>query len=286
MELSRIKSYKKLKEIFMKVIIPTLFFVIFYPTYSHLFGRFSARDSYYSHGYIVPFVCLYFVWQKRKRLKEIDFKSEIIGIFVLSAGLLLHLVSLSLRINFGSYFAIPISIFGIVLYLYGRKALKEVIFPIVFLVFMLPLPKVVIIAISFKMKLLAAQGAIFIAESLSMKAQRVGSIIYYPGGQLLVGDPCSGLRSLISFLALGAVFTQLTGAKLWRKIILFFTTIPIALLSNLSRIFFLFTVSYIYGEKAAQGVVHDFSGFMVFVLGFLLLILASKLLKCSLVRDN
>lgn len=286
MVLVKTKLYKSVKEIIIKAIWPFLFIVIFYPTYSHLLGRFGAKDSYYSHGYLVPFVCLYFVWQKRKRLKEIELKSEPIGIVILTAGILLHLVSLFLRINFGSYFAIPISILGIVLYLYGKKIAKELIFPIFFIVFMLPLPKVIIIAISFKMKLLAAEGATFVVDKLSMKVQRVGSIIYYPGGQLLVGDPCSGLRSLISFLALGAVFTQLTGAKLWRKIILFFSTIPIALLSNLSRIVFLFVVSYIYGEKAAQGFVHDFSGFMVFVLGFLLLIIASKLLKCSLEKDN
>jgi exosortase len=110
---------------------------------------------------------------------------------------------------------------------------------------------------------------------------REGFNISIPGGNLIVGNPCSGLRSLISFLALGAVYAYLTHLPLSRKWILFFTTIPIALLSNIVRIPILILVSNYWGLEAAapDTIVHNGSGLLVFILGFLLLLSAAKVLE-------
>jgi exosortase len=110
---------------------------------------------------------------------------------------------------------------------------------------------------------------------------REGFNISIPGGNLIVGNPCSGLRSLISFLALGAVYAYLTHLPLSRKWILFFTTIPIALLSNIVRIPILILVSNYWGLEAAapDTIVHTGSGLLVFILGFLLLLSAAKVLE-------
>ena len=262
--------------------IGLLVLAVFIPIYGLLLSRFGARESYYSHGYLVPFVSLYLVYRKRKALIALKTKPSFSGLVILIAGVVLYLVSLSLRINFTSYLAIPVVIFGIVLYLGGGKFAKELLFPIAFLIFMLPLPEVLIIGISFKLKMLAAQGATFLVNKMAIDAQRAGSTIYYPGGLLLVGDPCSGLRSLITFLALGALFTQFCRANVIKRSLLFISSVPIALLSNLSRLTFLLLVGYLYGEKATKGFLHDFSGIMVFILGFIGLLLVSRLLKCQL----
>ena len=255
---------------------------VFIPIYAPLLSRFGARESYYSHGYLVPFVSLYLVYRKRKDLRKLKVKPCFFGIVILVAGIIIYLVSLSLRINFTAYLALPVVIFGIVLYLGGRGFAGALLFPIAFLVFMLPLPEVLIIGISFKLKILAAQGATFLVNKMGIDAQRAGSTIYYPGGFLLVGDPCSGLRSLITFLALGALFTQFCLAHVFKKTLLFISSVPIAIMSNLLRLTFLLLAGYIYGEKATKGFIHDFSGIMVFVLGFLGLLFVSRLLKCQI----
>ncbi len=102
---------------------------------------------------------------------------------------------------------------------------------------------------------------------------------------MLVGDPCSGLRSLISFIALGTVIVQLTSGNIWKKGILFFAVIPIALLSNVIRIMVLTVASYFYGNQIIDGFFHDFMGIMVFVIGFIGfigLITLMNFLKCHL----
>lgn len=275
------------KKLNIKAIFICLFvFLIFLPIYELLFSRFNARDSYYSHGFLIPLIVGYLVFKKRKILGAIEAKPCFAGLIILLFGLILHLGSLVLKINFTSYFSIPIVIAGILLYLKGKKFTKELLFPLVFLIFMLPLPGVMIIGISFKLKIFAAQAAALLGNAIGIKSSLSGSTIYYPGGFLLIGDPCSGLRSLISFLALGALVTQFANAARWRKISLFASTIPIALTSNFLRITFLLWFSFVYGKEAAEGFVHDVSGYMVFVLGFLGLLLASKILKCQLKAEN
>lgn len=270
------------KSLLQILIITILFILLFLPIYSALYERFTARDSYYSHGPLIPLISLFLVWRKRKKLKSIEKVSYLPGLFILVFGLLIHMGSIALKFNFGSYVAFIVSLSGLVLFLGGKKVFKEVLFPVVFLMFALPLPKVAIIGITFKMKMFATHISTILINAIGFKVKQVGSTIYYPGGSLVVEDPCSGLRSLITFLSLGTLFTQFTNVSRWKKSILILCTIPIALISNISRIVALLFVSYVYGVKAASGFFHDFAGMMVFVIGFLGFLLTTRLLKCTL----
>ncbi len=262
------------------VFLGGLFLFLFHPVYKHLIARFNAPDSYYSHGYLIPFISLYLVWRKRFVLGNIKPNPVPAGLFLVIGGVLTHFGGVVLKINFLSYFAIPTVLLGMSLYLGGVRITKELFFPIIFLIFMLPLPRVMVIGITFKLKIMAAQAATAIARGIGIKVWRLGSAIHYHNGYLLVGDPCSGLRSLIAFIALGALFTQLTKGSVFRKTLLFLSSIPVAFLSNILRITFLLMVSYVYGSDTALGFLHDFSGIMVFILGFIVLFFTAKGLRC------
>ena len=261
--------------------------VIFFPTLVSMAGRFTAADSYYSHGFLIPPLSAFLIWRKRKALKALPIEPSPIGLWVLSGGLLLHVISSLLKLNFGSYLAIVIVLQGLGLYLFGKKINRLVLFPIALLLFMIPLPGVVIIGTSFRMKMFAARASTYLINLIGISAIRDGSILFLPnGGQLMIGDPCSGLRSLISLLALGALFTQFVNGSRLKKQALFLSSIPIALLSNMLRIIMLAWVTYVYGEQAAMGFFHDFSGLLVFVFAFLGLILSATILRCRLAPEN
>ena len=251
------------------VLVVLLFIAIYFPAFISLSEKFTATDSYYSHGFLVPIVCGYLVWRKRRELKELPIESFAMGMPILIIGLLLQIIATALKINFAIYASMIIVILGMVLFMFGIKITKLLFPAILFMLFMIPLPGVVIIGISFKLKVLAAEVATRIIHALGITATRAGSIIYLPNSKLLVGDPCSGLRSLISLLALGALFTQFVDSSKFRKLLLFFSSIPIALVSNILRILFLLFVAYIYGEKVATGTMHDVSGMLVFVIAFI-----------------
>ena len=279
---AELQRRKQLIDIVKLGLVAVLFLALFLPTYPHLAGRFSARESYYSHGYLIPFICLFLAWRKREKLKSLPLKPSISGLFLLLGGILLHLLSLALKINFGSYMAIIITLTGLILYLGGKAHFKELFFPVGFLLFMMPLPEVMIIGISFKMKILVAQVSSFLVNSMGISTMRDGSTIYLPQGYVIVGDPCSGLRSLITFFALGFLFTQFCNASFFKKCMLVVCTVPVALISNAVRIISLLLVTHIYGEKVAMGFFHDFSGVMVFILVFAGFIGVSTLLRCEL----
>jgi len=265
--------------------LAVLFLALFYPTYGHLYGRFTQPGSYYSHGFLIPIVCGYLLWRKRKRLSEVRLRPNAWGLGLAGWGIILHFFGVALRLNFASYLAIIIVLGGFILYLFGVPFLKQVLFELFFLLFMMPLPQVIIIGVSFHMKIFAAQLATLMVKLMNVPCLRYGSTIYLPNGSLEVGDPCSGLRSLISFLALGVLFTQFTDAKIGKRLLLVACTVPIALLSNVIRIMVLILVTYVYGEEATLGFVHDFTGIMVFVLGFIGFIAASRILRCHLTTD-
>ena len=130
------------------------------------------------------------------------------------------------------------------------------------------------------MKMLAAKAGVAVVRLLGVSVLRQGFTLTIPAGQLVVGNPCSGIRSLIAFLALGAVLAYLQKASNTRKIILFLLAIPIALLSNMCRVPLLILIDHLWGMKAAspESLLHDATGMFVFVLGFFMLLLGAKVL--------
>ena len=265
------KIRELLKECFPEILLGTLVVWAYFPTFVWMWDRWVAKDSYYSHGMLVPFVSAYLIWQKRPELARMTLCPDRRGVRLIVFGVFVHVVSSLFRVYFSSAFSLLLVLPGIIMLLYGQKILREVIFPIFFLFFMFPLPIVVVVNISFQMKIFAAEIAQKCLQNMGFAAMRDGSILRMPHAHVVVEDVCSGLRSLISLAALGSIFAYWLKASLWRRVFLFFLTVPIAVITNVFRIVFLSAISEIWGPQAATGFIHDLSGFSVFALAFVLL---------------
>ncbi len=223
-----------------------------------------ASESYYSHGFLIPLMSLYFVWQKKAKLKNIADNSCLSGIVIIASGLFVHVICAALRVYFISGFSFVFTLWGVILFFKGRETARELAFPVIFLVAMIPLPLVLIGNLTVKLKLFVAQGSTFLLNLMGFLAVKDGNIIKMKDSYLVVGAPCSGLRSLVSLLTLGIVFAYIVKMSRVKKAILFLSSIPVALISNVIRIALLAIVNEIYGEKVALGFFHDFSGFLMF----------------------
>ena len=108
---------------------------------------------------------------------------------------------------------------------------------------------------------------------INIPAMQAGSTINIPGVSVIVDDTCSGLRSLISLLALSVFWTALLpkAALRWQKWVIVAAAAPIALLANMVRIIFLVIIAVVYGAHAAEGFLHFWSGIVVFVVALSLL---------------
>lgn len=270
-----------LTHIFGPAVIGVLIAIAYQFTFLWMYDRYMGADSYYSHGFLVPFVSLFFIYQQRDRLRQTEQKTSMIGVYIIFFALFLHLLGTVLYIFSISGFSIFFLVIGLVLFLFGTKISKMIWFPLFFLVFMFPLPMAVINLISFPLKIFAAKAGVWIVSLLGVPVYGEGFNIFIPAGHLLVGNPCSGLRSLIAFLALGSVFAYLAPIGTAKKWFLLFLTIPIAVLSNVIRVPILILVSHHWSLEAAapDTFVHTGSGMLVFIIGFLLLLAFAKVLE-------
>ncbi len=260
-------------------VLGVLVLIAYIPAFQWMLNRWGAKDTYYSHGYLVPFISAFIVWLKRKELAKLSIKPEISGWILFVLGLLIHAIGTRFRVSFASGFSLVIVLVGMVLLLLGKDWLKKLSFPISFLLFMIPLPSVLIASMSFKLKIFAAQASTVILRSIGIPAMREGSLIRTLHARLMVEDPCSGIRSLIALIALGALAAYFSDMSRIKKTLLFLSSIPIAVGTNIIRIVSLAAVSEIYGEKYATGIFHDTMGILVFIFAFLGLMLVQKLLE-------
>jgi len=253
--------------------------VIYVPVFIWMVDRWTAPGTYYSHGFLVPFISAFLVWHKRKELIKLKYAPSRSGWWFFLGGICVYLISALWQVYFSAGFALLAIIFGLILLLLGKEFFRPLFFPVAFLGFMVPAPMVAIANMSFRLKIFASQVSVFIVNMMGIKAVRDGSTIHTAHSYLLVEDPCSGIRSLIALIALGTLMAYLSNLSRTRKIILFLSSIPIAIFSNVIRIVVLTLVSETYGAKIATGKFHDSMGIVVFVIAFLSLALVKKVLE-------
>ncbi len=250
-----------------------LFGISYLDTFNWMLGRYLSPDSYYSHGFLVPFVSGYLVWLRWNEFNQPEIRTSWFGFILVVFAAIIHLFGTVIYVFFVSGFSFWLILVSSCLFLYGWERTKLIWFPLVFLLFMLPAPLAIIDIIAFPLKVFVAHYGVKIVELVGVPVYREGFNIVIPQGVLLVGNPCSGLRSLVAFLAIGSLCAYLSNLPTHRKWILFLLAVPIALFSNLIRVPALILWSYKYGVEAAapDTLVHTGSGFFVFLLGGILL---------------
>lgn len=258
-----------------------VFFILSYESVLNwLYDRYVSEDSYYSHGFMVPFVCLFLIWLNRKKLIFAEKDFSWFGLTVLLMGIGMHILAKILFIYSLSGFSILFVMFGLSLFIFGTQNTRILLFPIAYLIFMLPLPTAVINAIAFPLKMLVAKLGVDIVRLTGIPIYSEGFDITIPAGNLLVGNPCSGLRSLITFLALGSIYAYISDLSTQKKWVLFFISVPVAIFSNIIRVPILILVSHYYGLEAGapDSFWHDASGIFMFVIGLILIYFSGKML--------
>jgi len=264
------------------VLLLGAFVALFWPTFAWLAERFDAHDSFYSHGWLIPLASAWLIWQRRSVLKVLRSHSSFAGLALLIPSTAAHVLATWWHVHVVSGFAMVGAIGGLVWTLWGWEALWALRFPLFFLLFMVPLPGVLLIATSFHMKLMAASWAAQVLQVLGIPTHQAGSTILVPGVSVVVDDTCSGLRSLISLIALATLWTAFLPPSATRghKALIVAASIPIALAANMVRILILVLLSAIYGPQIAEGFIHYGSGFVVFGIALAALaMLSTRLVK-------
>ena len=163
------------------------------------------------------------------------------------------------------------TIAGALLFTYGWNHLKILFFPIAFLLLMIPIPAIIFNQIAFPLQLFASRFGEMALTVLQVPVLREGNVIRLANTSLEVAEACSGIRSLISLLTLGIVYGYFIDSRIWIRLLLAIGTIPIAIAANGIRVAGTGIAAHYYGPEAAQGFFHSFSGWIIFIVAFIMM---------------
>lgn len=222
-------------------------------------------DSNFSHGFLVPPFVAYVLWLDRHNLARFPPASSawgsstiIISQLVLVAGVLGIELFLS-RVSFILLLA------GMVLLFRGGKFFRSILFAWACLFLMVPIPAILFNHVTFPLQILASKVAANGLPWLGVPVLREGNIIVLPSMSLEVAEACSGIRSLLSLLTLSVIYGYFTERRVWVRVVLALSAIPLAVAANALRVLGTGVLAQYWGPPAAEGFFHEFSGGMIFL---------------------
>ena len=259
--------------------------LVYFNIISYMVEIWSVDDNY-SHGFLVPLVSAYFFWMARDEIAATKVSPANWGLLIV----LLGVAQLVLGALASEYFTQRTSMVmitgGVVILAVGWEAFKAMRLPILYLLLMVPVPAIIYDTLTIPLKLLVAKVSVSGLVTLGYPVMREGNIIILPNVTLEVADACSGLRSLMSLIALSVAFAYLTQKKTWKRWLLIFSALPVAVFTNMMRVFVTGVLAKHYGSVAAEGFFHEFAGFMVFFVAMIMMVALGGLLKIGEKRNE
>ncbi|HVW06450.1 MAG TPA: exosortase A [Vicinamibacterales bacterium] len=237
-----------------------------------------AYDGNYSHGFIIAPLAGYFAWERRERLRRTPAAPAVTGLALVLAGLGLLLIGRLGADLFLTRVSLVAVLVGALAYLRGWQTVALLKFPLAFLLLMIPIPAIIFNQIAFPLQLVASSFGASVVAAAGVPVLREGNLIVLARTTLEVAEACSGIRSLVSLLTLGITYGYLIDDRTWVRTVVALLTIPLAVVANGLRVAGTGLAAQYWGTEAAEGFLHTFSGWLVFVLAFGLLSLAAHLL--------
>ena len=237
-------------------------------------------ENHYEHGPLVPFIILFLIWNAIPKLRGLTPKPSAAGLALLAFGVLLYLISArALQPRF-AWAALPFVLLGGVLYAAGKQAARVLLFPLVAIFFMIPVPD--IDQATVKMQVMATAAARMACNLIGIKMISIGTSLRAVDDNFqfqVIGD-CSGINSLMAITLMTAVFAHLTQDRLWKKLLLFAASAPVAIVGNFARLTAIMIMAKCFGQEVAGGWFHEASAYLVsFPFAFGSLCLVNKLLN-------
>ncbi len=285
--------------------------VFAYATVLVKLGQDWWTDENYSHGLLIPFVIGYLLWSQRDRLTRAAGRPSMIwGLAAVVFALLALWAGTAGAELYVQRISLVSMLAGTVLYFWGFSLLRLMFVPLFLLLLAIPIPSIIFNKIAFPLQLFASRCAVWAMTLFDIPVLRQGNVIeLMPLGaretkKLEVVEACSGIRSLMTLLTLAVVFAYFTHPPnedrgddggddpndgqnppgimesafrrlksygFWRSAIIVCSAVPIAIFTNALRVSGTGVLARYYGTKVADGFFHSFSGWVIYVVAFLLL---------------
>lgn len=242
----------------------------YWSTFVDLYHMWSSNEDY-SHGFLVIPLAVYLAWRKRHEMLEKATDSSSMGwglamvwVVLYVAGSIGHIAT----VKNVSMVVLPIASSAIVL---GPAAARCMMVPSFFLLFMFPVPSEIYTRVTNPLLLISTTASYHILGSLSIPVLQDGNLLSLPGYTMEVVQACSGIRSLITIMALAYLMAALMLRGVLQWVMLLLASVPTAIAGNILRITLTAVLAYHVSPKAAEGFSHTLAGVATFIVAFVLL---------------
>jgi len=238
-----------------------------------------GSDQNYSHGFLVPFIAAYLAYMRKEDLLAARVRPCGAGLPLAVFGMVMLLLGWLGTEYFTMRASLVVVLAGCTLYLLGKEVFRILLPPLAYLMLMVPIPYIIYDAAAFPLKLLVTKVSVLSMKMLGIVVLQEGNILMFPNITLEVADACSGLRSIMSLLALGAAYAFVLHSKTRDRVILIASTLPIAVFTNCLRVIATGVLAQYIGSAAAEGFFHEFAGLFVFAGALIMFLALGSLLR-------
>lgn len=231
---------------------------------SELVDRWHHQEQY-SHGFLIPVVAVWLLWTRRDALRASIGQPVWAGAVVILLASVMHIIGELSSIVILSQIGFVLALVGLILGVGGYSLLRTAFIPIIFLLFAIPLPGFFDFRIALQLQFISSElGALFI-RMFGIPVYLDGNIIDLGQYKIQVVEACSGLRYLYPLLSLSFLAAYCFNAPFWQRAMIFLSSIPLTIILNSFRIAMVgVTVNY-WGTQAADGFLHFFEGWVIFL---------------------
>jgi exosortase len=247
-------------------------------------------DENYSHGLLIPFIIGYILWAGRDKFAAARSNASVwLGGAAVAIALLALWAGVAGAELYTQRMSLVLLLAGIVVYFWGVQLFKLILIPLFLLILAIPIPAIIFNKIAFPLQLFASRCAVWSMQTLGIPVLRQGNVIElkplnsFATKKLEVVEACSGIRSLMTLITLAVVFAYFTHPNsdpdhpktrfygMLRSVIIVLSAIPIAIVTNALRVSGTGVLAHYYGTQIADGFFHSFSGWVVYIVAFLML---------------
>lgn len=274
---SPVYRYSTLTWIFL-LSLPLPLVFIFYDGLAPLVDSWFQSEEY-SHGVLIPFVAAFMIWQRKNQLQSLSMRGAWSGIAVIAAGIAAYIVGELSTLFVLIQYAFLVVLVGLALSLLGWRGMRIIWAPLVILALVVPLPAFIYNSLSNQLQLLSSAIGVEIIRLFGVSVFLSGNVIDLGTYKLQVAEACNGLRYLFPLLTLAVIVACFYRAALWKRAAIVLSALPITIFMNSFRIGLIGVAVQYWGQSVADGFLHYFEGWVVFMACFGLLFLEMLLLN-------
>jgi len=238
----------------------------------NLYFRWTHEDEY-GYGFLIAALVPFLLWRQWPALINGSQNRAWVGVLITFAGLACSILGVAGESFLLEQIGLIVSLFGLGLVFFGIHAARALLPIALLLLLTLPLPFTLQAMLTIKLQLISTDLGVAMIQLLDIPVYVEGNIIDLGTYKLQVAEACSGLRYLLPLTCISVLVAYLYKAPFWKKAVLVVSAAPLTVLINSFRIAVTAVLVDNFGISMAEGFLHEFEGWLVFLVGVVCLAL-------------